>query len=116
MCYCRHLGFDVPEFPPRTIFKPSAKVATERINLLNAYYHKLCTNGHMASCSIMKDYLSKRTRDDMARSVRVKKEVKKIDIGTPVMQEEYTLHEDWIQGGVTELPSLTVGKVYSRDV
>jgi len=108
----RHLGFDVPEFPPRTIFRPSARVAQERVKLLNSYFSALCSNAHMCSCSILKDYLSKRTRDDMAASKHVRKERKeitKLDIGNPTPQEEYTLAEKWIQGGVTELPTTQAG-------
>lgn len=64
----------------------------------------------MCSCSVMKEYLSKRTRDDMTRSIRIEKPGK-IEIGAPVLQEEYTLNENWLQGGITELPSTPAGKI-----
>jgi hypothetical protein len=107
----KKLGFDLPEFPPKTIFRPSFRVAEERVTLLTEYFEKLLQNGHYCSTSTVKDFLSKNTKEDMRNTIKIAGAPGKLEIGLPVVQEEYKLRENWTQGGIKELPSLEAGKV-----
>lgn len=110
--YPSSMGYQLPNFPKRVFFETS-KVAEERRELLNTYFKSILELNFCRSDSTFKTFLSRHGRD-LTRSETIlalasassptektsKSDGKpKIEIGAPVMHQEYILLEDWQPDG-----------------